>query len=440
MKKVITCMGGLALSCAVVSTVFAGAIDNKTNWSAEYIRTLNRNAATDYADSAVYNPAGTVKLHDGFSINASVQYVDKDYANNITLGSYVFELESDEPSFIPGLFAVYNNKSFSIFGSVTNVGGGGKVEFNEGNFSTFGITLQSVALGLRLCPYDSSDYPSGGVCASPASGLLGQQLTAESFYIGYTLGAAYALNDTFSFSAGLRYVNASKELQASVTLLDGSGAPYVIPVSFEQEGDGWGGIFGINIAPNDKLNIGMRYETKTDLDFEATVSDPAGPGAFVLANIMSPPIRSGFENPRDLPAIFAFGLSYWLNPQLRVETNYTHYFNDGDANWAGKENFVDGGFDVGIALEYHFSDTLLFSIGYLRTETGIEPAYMLPESPELDANTIGVGFAHAITENLHTNIAMGYASYEDDTFASAIGPVEYEKRNIFLALGLEYRF
>jgi hypothetical protein len=56
MKRVLTCGGGLLLSIALVSTAFAGAIDNKTNWSAEYIRTFNRNAATDYADIAAYNP------------------------------------------------------------------------------------------------------------------------------------------------------------------------------------------------------------------------------------------------------------------------------------------------------------------------------------------------------------------------------------------------
>lgn len=64
MKRVLTCAGGLLLSFGFATAVYAGAIDNKTNWSAEYIRTLNRNAATDYADIAAYNPAGTVKLDE----------------------------------------------------------------------------------------------------------------------------------------------------------------------------------------------------------------------------------------------------------------------------------------------------------------------------------------------------------------------------------------
>ncbi len=86
MKRVSICVGGLLLSFAFVSAVYGGAIDNKTNWSAEYIRTLNRNAATDYADIAAYNPAGTVKLEEGFIINGSIQFLSKKYENNITLG------------------------------------------------------------------------------------------------------------------------------------------------------------------------------------------------------------------------------------------------------------------------------------------------------------------------------------------------------------------
>ena len=61
MKKglVLLCMLGLVLSS---TALFAGSIDWLSNQSAEYIMTLNRNAATDSADSVNYNPAGTVFL------------------------------------------------------------------------------------------------------------------------------------------------------------------------------------------------------------------------------------------------------------------------------------------------------------------------------------------------------------------------------------------
>ena len=436
MKRVLTCGGGLLLSIALVSTAFAGAIDNKTNWSAEYIRTLNRNAATDYADVAAYNPAGTVKLADGFILNGSVQYLGKEYANNITVApNTVLPFESDESSLVPGLFGVYNRDRWSFFGAVTVVGGGGKVDFSQGNWTTTqigGLLTSGMVPYLPLCPL-------GKDCENfNPTDLTGQKLEAESYYMGYTLGGAFEINDIFSVSAGIRYVNAKREAQGFITLLDANYNPntsYVLAVNYEQEGDGWGGIFGINIAPNDKLNIGMRYEMKTKLDLEATV--PVGVGAGVL-QYLTPPIVNGQSNARDLPATFGFGLSYWLTPQLRLETNYTHYFNT-DADWSGAEKNVDDGYDLGIALEYHFNESFLGSIGYLRTETGIEPQYMLPENPELDANTIGAGIAYAINEKFHTNLSLGYVFYESDSFI-APPTVEYEKKIFFLALGLEYRF
>ena len=420
MRKIITCIGGLALACALATTVQAGGVDNKTNWSAEYIRTLNRNAATDYADIAAYNPAGTVKLEEGFIINGSIQYLAKDYKNDINGTSF----ESDEASYIPGIFGVYNNKKWSLYGAFSNYGGGGKVDYSKGNVSTFGIAAG--LLGNPLCP------PYTGTCSNFGS----QELTAESYYLGYTIGAAYNVNDMFSFSVGLRYIDAHREADGSVTVWDaGYAESYTASVNYEQDDNGWGGIFGVNIAPNDKLNIAMRYEMETNLDLEATVHE----GAAILEN---PDINiiNGQSKPRDLPAIFALGLSYNFTDKLRVETDLTYYFNK-NADWDGAEDNVDNGYDVGIVLEYRFSDKLLGSAGYMYTKLGMDPDYMLPENPELDANTIGAGIAYAFNEKFHTNISVGNSFYTDDSFVSDTGAkIEYQKNVFFLALGLEYRF
>jgi len=423
MKRFFTCIGGLLLSFAFVSVVYAGAIDNRTNWSAEWVRTLNRNAATDYADIAMYNPAGTVKLHEGFTLNGSVQFGMKDYANNVTLPGFIPNLgctkcESDEPSIIPGFFGVYNKSKWSLFGAFANVAGGGKVDFEQGSWTT--IEAQLGLVGPPVLPQ--------------------QQITGESFYLGYTLGAAYAFNDMFSFSVGLRYVDASREI---------SGFAQTYALDVEEEGDGWGGIFGANIAPNDKLNIGIRYETKTDIDLEATVkqdtsvSPPYPAGATLAGALLG--VTNGQERPRDLPAVLGLGASYRLTPKLRTEVNLTYYFNE-DANWGGDEDDADNGYDIGIAFEYNFTDKIIGSIGYMYTKYGMDdPADMLSENPELDVNTIGAGIAYVINEKIHTNFSIANSFYKDESFSpSAPMPpgitVEYEKNILFVAVGVEYRF
>ena len=78
---VMLCIVGLTVFSA--SAIWAGGADNKTNWSAEYIRTLNRNAATDAADIVMYNPAGVMVMEDGLYGNISAHYIAKTYNNKI---------------------------------------------------------------------------------------------------------------------------------------------------------------------------------------------------------------------------------------------------------------------------------------------------------------------------------------------------------------------
>jgi long-chain fatty acid transport protein len=308
---------------------------------------------------------------------------------------------------------------------VTVVGGGGKVDFSQGNWTTRGAQLFLVG----------SLFPPGTAAPGPA------KLTAESVYLGYTLGGAYEVNEMFSFSVGLRYVDASREAKASGSIL--TGVPLTFAIDFEEEGDGWGGIFGFNIAPNEKFNIGLRFETKTNIDLEATVKENTLPPG-MLEQLLG--ISNGQSRPRDLPGLVALGVSYWINPKLRIETNYTQYLNT-NADWGGDEDLVSDGYDVGITLEYHFNDAWLASVGYLHTVLGMEPGDMLPENPELDTNTIGAGIAYAFNEKFHTNVSIGNSFYKEDSFVQALDDtgtnfanVEYEKNVFFMALGLEYRF
>jgi hypothetical protein len=127
MKRLVVFLCVSALVFAVATPLMAGGIENKHNYSAEYIRTLNRNAATDSADAVVYNPAGVVKMEDGFYVNLdsadavvynpagvvkmedgfyvnlSGQYAFKDYSN--TVGGT--EFDQDEPDIVPSLFALF---------------------------------------------------------------------------------------------------------------------------------------------------------------------------------------------------------------------------------------------------------------------------------------------------------------------------------------------
>ena len=63
-----------------------------------------------------------------------------------------------------------------------------------------------------------------------------------------------------------------------------------------------------------------------------------------------------------------------------------------------------------LPLEYVFNDKFTASIGYIHTETGIDPEDMTPENPELDANTFGGGLAYSYNQKFHVNLGIGYTS------------------------------
>jgi long-chain fatty acid transport protein len=447
MKKLFVFLCVIGLIAASASPLFAGGIDNKTAWSAEYIRTFNRNAATDSADIVMYNPAGTTKMEDGFYGNLSVLYVAKDYSNNIN-GT---EFDQDEPSYIPGLFLLYKKDRLAGFFGLSNVLGGGKVKFEDGDAT-------SSAIGLGLITKANLGLAGAGVPANFFyTGINNQYLEGEHTGLGYTFGGAFKINDMFSVSLAAMYVDTHKEGKGNVTIHAANPAPSppfpvglnddaTGSVDYEEDADGWGGVIGLNISPTDQWNIGIRYNTKVSLDYDQTVNVDSiyfSNGVKYGDNLILPElgITNGGERTRDLPAILALGVSYKLNDKIRLEADLTYYFNE-DVDWMGLEDSLDNGYDLGLALEYTFNPKFKGSIGYAHTDTGIDAKDMLPESPELNADTIAGGVAYECIPGLTLNLGIGNSFYESDSFVSSTtgNTIEYEKNNFFIALGAQYKF
>lgn len=439
MKKKWGYLGACFLVMVLASSAFAGGVVNKTNWSAEYIRTMNRNAATDYADIVFYNPAGTVHMDEGGFVNLSVHYFPKLYETRVTSGPFAGKYESDEPSMVPGLFTVYNASRWALFFGVSNTVGGGKVVYDDGSLTT-------VAIGAGVMQQANTQLAAGGV---PQSGfyntIKSQKIEGEQMGLGYMFGGAYKVSDLLSLSMGIRYIDAQKEAKGSVTIGNqGNPIPNVNDdltgnVNYEWDAQGVGAILGINITPSRDTTLAARYETETSLRYSYTVNrDNLG----VLAQRG---ITTGVTKREDHPATLGLGVSHRLNQKLRMETNLTYYFNK-DADWDGAEKFFNNGFDAGLALEYAITPELLGSIGYIYTKNGIKSKYAnditinLPENPNLDSHSIGFGGAYAINPQLDLNFGAGAVFYVDDDISLPFGDATYEKTIYFGAFGVQYKF
>jgi len=431
MKKLLVslCVAGLIVFSG--SLLFAGNIDHLSNFSAEYLRTLNRNAATDSADAVVYNPAGVMEMENGTYGNLSIQYCNKDFDNKVDGET----LSQDEPSIIPSLFGVYKKDRWAAFAAFTVPHGGGEVDYRAGNATTriggWGI-INTINVTAGAVLYDT---------------IKNESFEAESFYLGFTLGGAYKINDMVSVSLGTRYIDATSELKTSLQVQPSAlGVAFgqvdrTANLEYEEDADGWCGIIGVNIAPTEKLNIGLKYETKTSLSFEYDVKHDTLTGSSGLGAAQG--IIDGTKHRRDLPALFGLGVSYKFTPKIRVETGLTYYFNE-DADWDGDEDVVDDGYEVGIAFEYTFNKKLKASVGYLYTDTGMDAEDMLTAVPQLNSNSICGGIAYEAVPGLILNFALENTFYRDDSYIDTSSgtalDIEYKKNALVAACGIQYKF
>lgn len=407
MKKRIIGFFTAGILSLMAAPLLAGGIINKQNVSTDYLRTLNRQAATDYADISVYNPAGIMKMKTGKYLKLDGQFLAKDYSNTMT---GIGQMEQDEDSIIPGFFAIHKEDKWAGYIAAGLVGGGGKVDYQNGNARS--VLTISKLLGV---PYS-------------VAGSFPQRVEAESIYFGYTIGGAYSINEVFSFSVGLRYVSAYNEYTLSA-----SGLPFLgnTVVELRDDATGWGGIFGVNISPDDRWNIGIRYETATKLDFELD----ARQGASLLT-------RMGYNDGRkqrgDLPALLGTGVSCKILENLKVDVNFIYYFEK-DATWETGFDGAGNSYDVGLAAEYRFNKEWMVSIGYLYSNLDIdtEQIRVLPEEPKLDGNTIALGGVWSPTDTLNVTVGASRTFYAEAT--DSLGST-YEKDVWALSCGVQWKF
>ena len=414
-------------SLLVASVAGAGGIINKQNQSADYMRTLNRNAATDYADIAVYNPAGIMQMEDGFYGKLDVMYFAKDYSNDVP--GYG-ELEQDEPSIIPGVFTIYKKKKWAGFFAFTIPAGGGELDYKDGNART-------VALAEGVRDMANSQFPAG----TPSNFLYsqidpGNLKVKQSTVYGFTLGGSYAINDMWSLALGARYSTGVREFEGEATISAETTVPNLNDplnpqLHLKEDAAGWAGVVGVNFAPNDKLNTALTYISHTKMEYEMEVKRDT------LGIAPSIGFADGSKRRIDIPGLLGFGISYRFLPQLRVEADFTYYLED-EAKIDTYDNEGDS-WDLGLTTEYTFNPRWKASVGYLHTDIKVRDNQQInePEEPKLGANAVSAGFVWSPRTDLAVTFGGAYVMYDDVTDSSGI---TYDKTVWNASAGIQYRF
>jgi long-chain fatty acid transport protein len=205
MKKQIVLLTTLL---TVANIAFGGGIVTNTNQSAAWVRTLVRDASTD-ADAVYFNPAGLVRLNDGFhfSLNSQTIFQEKDVTSNYRYFNTTpkkFKGDVKAPVF-PSLYATWKKNKFAVSFGFNPIGGGGGATYKSGLPS---FEMPVADLPVALAGLGATNY------------RLDAYLKGTSVFFGYQGGVTYKINDMISVYGGIRYVTAKNTYEGHLKNID----------------------------------------------------------------------------------------------------------------------------------------------------------------------------------------------------------------------------
>jgi long-subunit fatty acid transport protein len=230
-------------------------------------------------------------------------------------------------------------------------------------------------------------------------------LTALGLYsTGMTNSQAVA---AFTGAATSATVGAAKAGAAATALADQE-------VDAEKTATGITPVVSVNISPIDMINIALKYEFKTNLEFTTAVaSDKRGLTGFDASGNPVYMFTDGEKKHLDIPAMLSAGVMLKPIDKIQVSGGF-HYYFDKNANWEGREEQLDRGlYEIALGAQYKLIGPLEVSAGWLMTSTGATEAYQTDQSYSLNTNTFGGGLGFSITDMIELNLAGSYTIYQE---------------------------
>jgi len=408
MKKIL--FGCLAL----LSTASYGAsVDALANSTVAYMGNPAQNA-TLTTEATYYNPAGLVHLEDGNYMSLGGQL------SNIT-----YEMEKGEDNYkandplglIPNLSYIHKSGNWAFYGNTGGAAGGPTLDYEDG------VPLLDNLLGTGTGTVEG-----------------------KNAYAMANFGAAYRLNNEWSVAAGVKYIYAQRNIEIE-TSKDANLTPFPIPeyavdgsYDAERTAQGFGGTFGVNYRPNDRLNMAMTYNTKVKLEFEADSEGTGNLGTMLPAIASNPagealaPIIDGDKRWRDLPAELKYGVSYKMTDKWTVMGGGNYYFVS-EADTDGKDGF-ENGWELNIGTEYQVSERWTLTTGYNYADTGASDETFNDTEFALNSHIFTVGAKFQQNPNLEWTFGTMYVDYIDHE----VDGVNYKKNIIATGISAAYKF
>lgn len=415
----------LLVSIIASINLIGATIDHIMNYTVEYNANPSLQGAISEESSVNYNPAGLMELENGTYLNGGLQ---------VAIGHQWMEYNNEEyganhVSPIPNLSVYKKDDKKALYWTLGGIAGGAELDYKDG-IATYDV------LG-------NSSYSFIGT-ASDDSWAKG-----SSTYYQTTLGSAFKLNDKFSMAIGGRAVYAIRDFQGELEVEGaGLGSGQTATIDAERKATGFGAQLGLNYKATDKLNIGLRYDSKVKLNFktkstESKINLTALSTTFGYSNLYGE-YADGASGYRDLPAILALGVQYDLTNKYTIYTGANYYFNE-DANIDEKfvtaDKKIDSrkykdGWELSIGNQYKLTDKFSILSGVNYAKTGASSVNYRDSEYAINSLMIGLGAKYKYSETLEFVGALSHYFYESDEGKTLGKTVEYNKDITNVGFGL----
>jgi hypothetical protein len=463
----------------------AGGVFCNSNQSAEYIRSFDRNSATDGADIVYYNMAGTVKLPPGLTLNLSNQFVFQratvDVLDNPVLGGRRYA--SDHPVWLmPNAYLAYRQGRWAWFTGLETLGATAVRRWPEGLPGLDLAGKQAAGYGGGASAVIAADAgaaaaaagasPAQSQAAAVAAGLDAGAFPSHSWlrgassFLAWRQGVAWQFRPRFAAAIAGRLVVARQDLRggaAGECTCDQYGhdlrGSSLLLVDVRQQALGYSGEACLDWFPADGVVLSLTCELPTPLVFRTAVRDGKDGGGRFL---------DGARGRLDLPQVWRFGIGWPAAPGIRLSCGMNWYregsarmdlLDDPGAGIIAARDYGDT-WEASAAISFQATGRLLWSAGVNLNQIGQRRAAVLDTSlPGAHAHclSVGAGCRWQAGPRLLANVGLAWTGFAHpveqadlagdqmlrDRFAAAGVPINprkrYDKRYLILAVGIEWR-
>lgn len=448
-----------AATLIVSNSTFAGGLLTNTNQHAAFLRMLSRGATTEI-DGALSNPAGLAFLpKDGFHVGLSIQSAYQ--TRNIDASFMTYNgLDGATPTVkpyqkyyegtaaapvIPSVFGAYKKGDWTISGFFAITAGGGKASFDDG-LPLFESAAMAAIFQNSVDKYKESQGQSSIV--TPDMYNITSAMDGKQYIYSLQLGLSYKATDWLSVFGGGRMNYFTGGYKGFLNAIVKGTDTNLLPLALDCDQTGWGltPVIGVDVKLG-KLNIGAKYEFKTNLNIENNTKDikyPQTPeGAALVA-----PYQHGVNTPNDIPAMLSIAAAYEFLPVLRASVEY-HFYDDKNAGMAGgkQKSLTKGTNEYLAGIEFDVTKQLTLSCGGQITDYGLSDNFQSDTSFSCDSYTLGFGAKVKMNQHLNLNIGYMWTTYDDYTKTSSNyngtglpGTNVYSRTNKVFGLSADYSF